>query len=150
MGVLLSLATAVPLAMMTHQYLSTRDTYYNVNGTSRTAWPTNVETAFNNVYFTFAVISLLLNVITLWAYFRGIEEANKTARVATIWSVIIVALHLIAMITGVAVYGAGADSKAKDGTNRDLWGWSCSSAAENIQPWVKDTKFSKWCTVQVS
>lgn len=68
LGVLLSLATVVPLGLMTRKYLATRNVYFNVNGTSRTTWPTDTETVYNYVYLTFSVVSLLPNIVIVLAY----------------------------------------------------------------------------------
>jgi hypothetical protein len=116
LGVLLSLATVVPLALITQKYLSTRNAYFNVNGTSRTAWPTDTKTVYNYVYLTLSVISLLLNITILLAYFRGIQHASFVARINAIWTGIILAAHIIAMIAGVAVYKAGSSQNSPNGS----------------------------------
>ena len=105
---------------------------------------------YNNVYLTFSVISFVLNIVILLAYFKGIQRANKVAQIAAIWSGIILGIHIVFMGIGVAVYGGGADSKGADGVNRDLWGWTCSSDAQKLQPYMKDMVFKEWCDVQVS
>jgi hypothetical protein len=106
--------------MMTRKYLATRNVYFNVNGTPRTAWPTDTETAYNYIYLTFSVVSLVLNIIIVLAYFRSIQHANSVARINAIWTVIILAAHIVAMITGVAVYRAGSKQKIPNGEHQDL------------------------------
>jgi hypothetical protein len=135
---------------MTRQFLATRNSYYNVNGTMRTPWPVGVETVYNNIYLTFSVITFMLDIVIMLAYFKGIQRANKVAQIAAIWSSVILGIHIVFMVIAIAVYGSGADSKGADGMNRDLWGWTCSSDAQKLQPYMKDMEYKKWCHVQVS
>lgn len=74
-----------------------------------------------------SLITALLGIGIIIAYFFSIKAANTVAGIQGGISVAVDVTHLAVWI-GVAV----AYRVAKNG--RDLWGWACSPVAQNIQP----------------
>ena len=149
LAVILSAAVIVPLSWTLVKFLETRNEYFTVDGERRTAWASGTNTTFFYVYFGVAVVSFLLESIILIAYCRGVRQANRAAMISGIWSGIIIAGHIVIWGLAVAVYRYGKEPGG-DGKFTDLWGWTCSTAAEQIQPAITNIKFSRACTIQVS
>lgn len=131
------------------KFFATKDVVRGVNGQSRTAWAHDTITWYTYMYFAIATISLVLNSAIMIAYMRGIRHANRAASVASIWSTAVLIGHITVWAVSSALYRYGKEPK--DGKFRDLWGWTCSPAAQKIQEIFKDQiNFDQYCNVQVS
>jgi hypothetical protein len=101
-----------------------------------TLWPTIM-------LLSIAIVTFLMNFITICTYMCGVGAANKTSSVFSIVGYIMLAAHVV-----VWAVSAGAFKMAN--TGHDLWGWSCSSNADAIQEQVKAfMDFGQLCTIQV-
>ena len=147
LAVILSAATVAALAMTLVKYFETRNVYYSIDGEQRTAWADGTITIYTYIYFGVSTVSLLLETVVLIAYCRGIKRANKASAIASVWTGLIIAVHIVAWTATVIVYRYGREPV--DGKFKDLWGWTCSTAADEIQPAISDINFQKYCTVQV-
>ena len=148
LATILSAATVAPLAITLVKFFRTRNQYFSVDGQERTAWAIGSIPIYTYVYFGVSTVSFLFNAAILISYLRGVREANKTAKVAGVWSTVILVAHVLMWIGSVAYYRYGKHSI--DGNFKDLWGWTCSSAADEIQPQVPNINFAKYCEIQVS
>lgn len=91
-----------------------------------------------------SIISLCLSFVIVVAYFRSVGTANSSAAYFTYVSYIITATHVGMWIPTAAAYRAGKDGK-------DLWGWSCSEEAKQIQfAFHGVVNFERSCNVQSS
>lgn len=145
----LSIAVTVPMTMTLIKYLETRNSSHSgFNDTERPIWPENTNTTYTYVYFGVSVVSLLLNAIILLSYFQGVRKANYAATIGTVWTTIVILAHIGVWIAAVAIYRYGK-RKVNDKWE-DIWGWTCSKTADDIQPFVKQIRFSKYCNIQVS
>lgn len=71
--------------------------------------------------------TILLGLMILAAYTWGsIRSANKVNTLQTIITVIVELTHIGLWIAVSVLYREGK-------TGKDLWGWACSGAADNIQ-----------------
>jgi hypothetical protein len=100
------------------------------------------------MYFLIAGISVLLNVVIMFAYKLGVEKANKAATVATTFTWVVMLGNLIVWCVAASLYRTEKD---KGGKSNDLWGWTCSPLAREIQKeFAVEVDFDKFCNVQVS
>ena len=105
--------------------------------TPATVWPTFMLLAI-------ATITFFMNFITLCTYLCGVGAANKTASVTSWIGYILMGVHVV-----VWAVAAGLFKMANNG--RDLWGYSCSSTADEVQAEVQQfLNFGMLCTTQVS
>ena len=148
LAVIIGAATVAPLAMTLVKFFETRNVYFTVDGERRTAWASGTITWYTYLYFGVSTVSLILDTIILIFYCRGIRAANKAATVAGIWSGILLVVHAVIWAISVAIYRYGKEPV--NGDFKDLWGWTCSTAADEIQSQITDIDFSKYCTIQVS
>ncbi|KAK6389519.1 hypothetical protein LTR65_006690 [Meristemomyces frigidus] len=142
----MSAITLAPLVMTLVKYLETRNTYYNVNGIDRTAWPNNSNTWYTYMYTAVAAISFLLNTAIVIAYWKGVKQANSADKVAGYWSNILLVGHIVVWAVSAGVYRYGKEPV--NGHFKDLWGWSCSTAADELQAVITDVKFGTYCNIQ--
>lgn len=156
LATLLSLATFVPLALTLAKFFETRDQELVVDGETRTAWAAGTITWYTYLYAGVAGVSLLLNAAILAAYCcccccrgGGVRAANAAARVEGWWAALQHVVEVLVWVASVAIYRYGREPDV-DGKFRDLWGWTCSPAAEEIQAQVTNIDFSTYCHVQVS
>jgi hypothetical protein len=149
LAVILSIATLIPLLMTISKFLATCKVQYFVNGQTRTAWANNTITAYTYSYAVVIGMSLILNVSVLLAYCckEGIRSANRVARVATTWAWLIITADIVILSISLSVYRYGKEPV--DGRFRDLWGWTCSSAARELQEVLTSVDFDYYCNVQV-
>lgn len=77
--------------------------------------------------FATSLITALLGISIVIAYFFSVKVANTISGISGIISIVVEVVHL-SIWFGVAV----AYRVAKNG--KDLWGWACSPVAEKIQP----------------
>ena len=82
----LSSTTLVPLAMTVVKFVSTKDTYFTINGMVRTAWAHDSITWYTYMYFTVSLISFVFDLGVVLTYWCGTEKANKAASIASWWS----------------------------------------------------------------
>ena len=152
LSLILSIATFVPLAMTLVKYFQTRNETIYVDGEYRTAWATDTQTWYTYLYFAVAFISLVLNAGVLASYCccRGKSRAAKTVVVVKgCWSAVQHGGEIVVWAASVVIYRIGREPDA-EGRFTDLWGWTCSPAAEAIQGEVDNVDFGMYCTVQVS
>lgn len=100
------------------------------------------------MYFLVAAISVVLNFVIIIAYSFGTKKANKAATVATVFTWAVMLGNLAVWCVAAALYRTEKD---KDGKSNDLWGWTCSPLAREIQKeFAHEVDFDKFCNVQVS
>jgi len=145
---LISLGVLIPISLTLAKFLTTKDTYRNVtltNGTQhrRTAWAKDTKAWPTYMYFAVAAASTVLHAATLLAYCCGVGKANTANTVTSVftWTV------------NLGIWGAavGVYRMQKDwhGVSNDLWGWTCSDGAQNIQDDFQGViDFEKFCGVQ--
>ena len=150
MAVILSLATLVPLLMTIAKFVSTRNVYFDVDGQQRNAWANKSITLYTFVYTGLTSLSLLLDISVIVAYFseQGIRNANRTALASSIWSWATLLSNIVIWSISVSIYRYGREPV--DGKYKGLWGWTCSSAAHDLQDVLPSVDFDKYCTIQVS
>jgi len=104
--------------------------------TPTTLWPTFLLLGI-------AVTTFFMNFITLCSYLCGVERANKTNSVASYVGYITLAIHVVVWAVGMGLF------KMASVAEHDLWGYSCGSLSDQIQPEVQSyLDFGKLCTVQ--
>lgn len=100
-------------------------------------WPTFM-------LLSIAIITFWLNVIILCTYVCSVKAANTTSSVAKYIAYAMTIGHFV-----VWAVSTGLFKMANDGT--DLWGYSCGSLSDEIQPQVQSfLDFGKLCTLNVS
>lgn len=106
---------------------------------SPTLWPTFVLLGI-------AVMTFIINLFTLLAYCCGVGAANKVSSVSTWLTTIFLGIHFAAWIVATGSYKIWSSEST-------LWGWSCSSAADELTAAVGEVKsfvdFGKLCDMQV-
>lgn len=100
------------------------------------------------MYASIAGISFIINAIIMLSYCRSIRAANRAATVSTWWTWIIFSTHVVIWAVSAGIYRYGKEPV--DGKFRDLWGWTCSSMAKELQQALTSVDFEKYCTVQSS
>jgi len=139
--------------MTLHKFITTRDVFREVekpDGTviRRTAWAKDSKVWPTWMYFLIAGISLLLNFIIIFSYKFGVAAANKAAIVSTAFTWVVMLGNLVVWCVAAGLYRTEKD---KNGKSNDLWGWTCSAAARQIQKeFAKEVDFNRFCNVQVS
>ena len=147
-AVLVSAATLAPLTMTVIKFLQTKDQIITVDGEQRTAWAAGTVSWYTFLYFGVSAVTFILNAVILASYCWGVKKANKASTFASVWSGVILVTHVVIWAVAVAIYRYG--KVPKDGRSTDLWGWTCSTAADEIQSQVPNLDYSKYCTAQVS
>ena len=145
---IISAATLAPLTMTLVRFFETRNEYFTVDGEQRTAWASGTIAWYTYMYFAVSAISFILNTVILISYCRGVKKANAADKAAGIWSGVIMVAHVIIWAVSVVIYRYGKEPV--DGSFKDLWGWTCSTAADEIQSQVTNIDYAQYCTVQVS
>lgn len=147
LATILSGATLAPLTMTLVKFFQTKDTYYTVDGVQRTAWANDTITWYTYLYFGVALISFLLNLGIMLAYCCGVKKANAASELSGTWQHIIDGVHILVWIASAAIYRYGKEPV--DGKFRDMWGWTCSSKAQELQAVITNIDYDKYCTIQV-
>ncbi|MCJ1406791.1 hypothetical protein MMC19_000860 [Ptychographa xylographoides] len=126
-------------ALTLHKFLTTRDTI--VNG--RNAWAKETTIWPTILLLSTSGATVLVSMIILASYLRGIRHANKTNNtVGTAGFVIEMGAHIAVWIATAAAYRVGK-------TGNDLWGWTCSTKAAAIQSEFEVViNFQSFCDVQ--
>jgi len=146
-AVFLSIAVVVPIAMTVVKYLETRNTTHSgQNDGEQPIWPSNTNTTYTYTYFGVSVVSFLLNAAIVISYCHGVSRANTAATVETVWSTVVIVAHVSIWIAGVVFYRYGKHKV--NGKWEDVWGYTCSKTAEDLQQFVKDIHFAKYCNIQ--
>ena len=76
------------------KFVSTKDTYFTINGMVRTAWAHDSITWYTYMYFNVTLISVVFDLVVVMIYWCGTEEANKAASIASWWAAISMASYL--------------------------------------------------------
>lgn len=152
-ALLISIGVLIPLLMTLIKFEQTKDVHQTVivNGESiiRTAWAKDSRTWPTYVYFGVAAISTLLNAGTILSYCCSVEKANVGSYVASTFSWIVLVGNLAVWAAAAAVYKKEKE-KTVGGKNTDLWGWTCSGPARQIQKeFAQQVDFNKYCVIQV-
>ncbi|KAF2170693.1 hypothetical protein M409DRAFT_64326 [Zasmidium cellare ATCC 36951] len=148
LATLVSLATLIPLLITLTKFLQTRDVHFTVNGKSRTAWANDSLPWYTYMYTAVAGVSFVLNFVVVVSYCRGIRAANQAANVGTWWTWAVVLSHVVTWGVAAGVYRYGKPDK--NGKHRDLWGWTCSDTAQELQHVLANVDFARYCNIQSS
>ena len=142
----LSALTLAPLVMTLVKFFQTKNTTFTVNGAVRTAWPKDPLIWYAFMYAAASLLSFLVNTITVLSYAKGIKSANRASEIAGYWSLFVLLIEgvLFGIATGIYRFG----KEPVGGHFKDLWGWTCSPAADQIQGSIPDVNFEKYCTGQ--
>jgi hypothetical protein len=98
--------------------------------------------------FTVSVISLILNLLIMASYFFSVKFANIFSTTSTVFSSVTFLGHIVLWAVVAGLYRYGKDTHGK---SNDLWGWTCSNGAAEIQEQFKDVvDFHHFCGIQVS
>ncbi|KAH7394232.1 hypothetical protein DE146DRAFT_661185 [Phaeosphaeria sp. MPI-PUGE-AT-0046c] len=148
----ISIGVLVPLLMTLIKFEQTKDVYQTVvvNGKpiSRTAWAKDSRTWPTYVYFGVAAISTLLNAGTMLSYCCSVEKANVASYVTSTFSWIVLVGNLAVWAAAAAVYKKEKE-KTVQGKHTDLWGWTCSGPAKQIQKeFAQQVDFNQYCVIQ--
>jgi hypothetical protein len=140
------------MVLTVSKFLHTKDIFREVTGAdgvtiNRTAWALDSKEWPTYMYFAIAAISLILNLLIMLAYLRDIRAANRAATIASAFTLLVNLGNVIVWLVSVVVYRYEKDT---NGVSNDLWGWTCSSAAEDIQEAFSDViQFNSYCNIQV-
>lgn len=151
LALLISIAVFIPITLTLHKFLTTKDIYRDVpqpDGTviSRTAWAKNSKTWPTYTYFAVAAVSVLLHFTIIISYWFSVQHANAAAMVTSVFSWVVLIGNLVVWSVAAGLYRGEKD---KDGKSNDLWGWTCSAAAHQIQDIFQDqVNFNNFCNVQ--
>lgn len=153
-GLLISIGVLIPLLMTLIKFEQTKDVHQTVivNGESisRTAWAKDSRTWPTYVYFGVAAISTLLNAGTMLSYCCSVEKANVASYVTSTFSWIVLMGNLVVWAVAAAVYKKEKE-RMVEGKHTDLWGWTCSGPARQIQrEFAQQVDFNQYCVIQVS
>lgn len=100
------------------------------------------------MYFAVAVVSVVLNFLTIFSYKFGVGRANVASYVTSTFSWTVMLGNLVVWSVAAGMYRGEKD---KDGKSNDLWGWTCSAGARAIQKeFAGEIDFERYCNVQVS
>jgi hypothetical protein len=133
------------------KFLQTQNIYRTVthsdgSTTYRTAWAHDSKLWPTYSYFGVALISTILNFATIYSYRFGVGRANTASYVASIFSWADLLGNAGVWIAAAAVY---RNEKDKHGKSNDLWGWTCSPAAQVIQKdFAGELDFNTYCSIQ--
>lgn len=151
LALLISIAVFIPIALTLHKFLTTKGVYRDVpqpGGTmkSRTAWANDSKTWPTYTYFAVATVSVLLHFATIISYWFSVQHANAAATVASVFTWAVMIGNLVVWIVAAGLYRGEKDTGEKP---KDLWGWTCSAAAQEIQDIFREqVDFNQFCNVQ--
>lgn len=110
----------------------------------RTAWPKHPKLWPTFMLLIGAGLTLITSIITLISYCWFLKKAKRSWKLTVLKYVIHIGAW--AIITILYRY-----EKNTNGSNNDLWGWTCSEEADAIQAEFNDVVgFSSLCNLQVS
>ena len=147
----LAIYSLVTMAYTLKHFIDTRDHVVVIRNISaggepvvRGPWFKESKTWPTILLMVTSAVSLLLNVVVVVAYFKSVETANTAAAKFMYISYIIAAVHVGMWIPTAVAYRAGK-------TGEDLWGWSCSTKAEQIQTaFLGVVDFKRSCHIQTA
>ncbi|KAF2813898.1 uncharacterized protein BDZ99DRAFT_459647 [Mytilinidion resinicola] len=148
---LVSIAVFIPITLTLHKFLTTKDTFREAPGkngatVNRNPWAKDSKTWPTYMYFAVAATALVLNMVILVSYKFGIKNANRAASISTFFTWIVMIGNLVVWSIAASLYRS---EKNKNGKSNDLWGWTCSAAAREIQHvFHDDVNFNKFCKTQ--
>ena len=136
---LLSTVMFISMVYTTIKYQTTENT---VRG-GRTPWPKNAKLWPTFMFLATSGVTLILSIITMLSYCCCYKKATASWKLTVVKYVI----HLGVWLIVSALYRY---EKGTKGNNNDLWGWSCSDKADQIQSQFNGVVgFSGLCTLQV-
>ena len=117
---------------------------------SRTAWSLKTKAWPTYMYFAISLFGVIVNLFVLVSYVWGIKAANKVARLGTAFTITTLLLDIAVWIMAVVVYRYERE-RTENGKHNDLWGWTCSPAAQNIQKvFASEVPFNRYCNIQTA
>ncbi|MCJ1379940.1 hypothetical protein MMC17_003043 [Xylographa soralifera] len=121
------------------KFLSTRDIIIdgrNAWAKETTIWPTILLLSTSSA-------TVLVSLLILASYLLGVKHANQTEKTFG------TAGFVIEMGAHIAVWAATAAAYRLGKTGNDLWGWTCSDKADQIQDQFQAVvDFDNFCNVQ--
>jgi len=103
--------------------------------TPATLWPTFMLLGI-------AVVTFFMNLINVCAYMCGVDAANKAYSCTKYVTYALTAAHVVAWAVAIGLFKMAQ-------TESSLWGYTCSSKADQIQAQVQSyLDFGKLCTMQ--
>jgi hypothetical protein len=101
------------------------------------------------MYFAFSLIAVSLELLIVAGYVsHGHTAANRAAKVSSYYHYAMIAGNIVLWVVAVSIYRY---EKNVHGSHNDLWGWTCSSQAQEIQKvFQKEMQFNQYCNIQVS
>jgi hypothetical protein len=122
-----------------HTFIETQ----NIIRGNRNAWAFNTQLWPTILLLTNSSISLTFDLAIVGAYFIAVKQANKiSAKFGTEIALLDMLSHLVVWLATAIAYRIGRDG-------HDLWGWSCSGSAQNIQAMFPEVDFGFFCDLQV-
>lgn len=152
-AILISIAALVPLAMTLHKYLTTRDDFRDTQSAAgtivnRNPWSLKNKTWPTYMYFSSAVISLMIHLSVLFGYLLSVKTSNMLDNIGT-WVVSVELAGQFILWVVVTVIYKYQKEKVEAGRHNDLWGWTCSGPAQTLQTAFDDViEFKKFCDIQ--
>ncbi|PQE29427.1 hyphal anastamosis-8 protein [Rutstroemia sp. NJR-2017a WRK4] len=95
--------------------------------TPRGPWAKQTQVWSSLLLFSSSVVTSLLGVLSVFAYAISTKTSNAISSLQTKFGIAVEAVHVLIWVAVAAAYRV-----ARNG--HDLWGWSCSPLADNIQP----------------
>jgi hypothetical protein len=95
--------------------------------TPRGPWARQTQVWSSLLLFSSSVVTSLLGVLSVFAYAISTKTSNAVSSLQTKFGIAVEAVHVLIWVAVAAAYRL-----ARNGN--DLWGWSCSLMADNIQP----------------
>jgi len=92
------------------------------------AWPTAPKLYPTYILLIVSLISLCIDLLHLGASYCGSASARKADRMVSKLRYAIMVIQAVASATGTGVFNGTKSA----GTGQDLFGWTCSSAADNF------------------
>lgn len=101
------------------------------------------------MYFSISLASLLLNATVIISYLSSIKTANITARIGTVFTALLILMDVAIWLAAVIIYKVEKD-QLTDNKHTDIWGWTCSGAAREIQAVFTNVPFDQYCNIQTA
>ena len=138
-----TLLSAIMFGSMVFMCIKFYDTQNEIRG-GRTAWPKHSKVWPTFMLLIGAGLTLIVSIITLISYCCFLKKAKRSWKLTVLKYVI----HIGAWAVITILYRYEKDA---NGSNNDLWGWTCSEEADAIQAEFNDVVgFSSLCNLQVS
>ena len=127
-------------AITLHKFLSTQDIIID----GRNAWAKTTIIWPTILLLSTSGATILVSLLVLASYLFSVKHANKTDKtIGTAGFVVEMGAHISVWIATAAAYRLG-------NTGNDLWGWTCSDKADQIQDQFEAViDFDNLCNVQV-